>query len=48
MEYILGFLIGMIFCFFIMMDLIHTLLDNYVKNKLIQRKGKVYKLVEVE
>lgn len=47
MEYLLGFLLGMIVCFFIMICLTNNLLDNYVKNKLIPRKGKVYKLVEV-
>lgn len=48
MEYLLGFLIGVIICFIMMVSSINSLLDSYVKNKHISRKGKVYKIVEIE
>ena len=48
MEYLLGFLIGVIVCFLIMIISTSNLLDMYIKNKCIQRKGKIYKIVEIE
>lgn len=47
MEYILGFLIGVIVCFIVMVKCTNNLLESYVKNKLIPRKGKIYRLTEV-
>lgn len=48
MEYLLGLLIGIIICFIMMVSFINSILDSYVKNKHISRKGKIYKIVEIE
>lgn len=48
MEFLLGLLIGLIVCFWIMVLLTNRLLDNYVKRGYIQRKDKIYHIVEMD